>query len=166
MGYENLYEVSDQGRVKSLNRLVTDSNGVLRKFKSHIIKPRKNPARGNYLSVALCSSGCYTYHYIHRLVLQSFIGPCPPNMQCCHNDGNASNNCLNNLRWDTIASNHNDKIKHNSLIGRPSLLSDQQIKEIRQKYKRGNGPQLALIYNTTYKNIHVIVKRKTHKNVF
>lgn len=50
--------------------------------------------------------------YIHRLVLEAFIGPCPEGMEGCHNDGDASNNHLENLRWDTHSANMYDRVKH------------------------------------------------------
>lgn len=50
--------------------------------------------------------------YVHRLVLETFIGPCPDGMEACHNDGNPRNNRLDNLRWDTPSSNMQDKKKH------------------------------------------------------
>lgn len=49
---------------------------------------------------------------VHRLVLEAFVGPCSDGMECCHNDGNASNNCVTNLRWDTHAENARDRIRH------------------------------------------------------
>lgn len=50
--------------------------------------------------------------YVHRLVLESFVGPCPPGQEACHNDGNTANNCVNNLRWDTHLANIADTDRH------------------------------------------------------
>jgi hypothetical protein len=50
--------------------------------------------------------------YVHHLVLETFVGPRPNGMECCHCDGDASNNHLSNLRWDTKASNESDKVLH------------------------------------------------------
>lgn len=53
------------------------------------------------------------YHkFNHRLVLEAFIGKCPNSMEACHNNGNASDNRLENLRWDTPKNNHADKLRH------------------------------------------------------
>lgn len=41
------------------------------------------------------------FRYVHRLVLEAFVGPCPKGMECCHEDDNYTNNRLGNLRWDT-----------------------------------------------------------------
>jgi hypothetical protein len=50
--------------------------------------------------------------YLHRLVLEVFVGPCPPGMECCHGDGNTANNALSNLRWGTRKDNADDKARH------------------------------------------------------
>lgn len=55
-------------------------------------------------------------HLIHRLVLEAFVGPCPPGMQACHDpDRNPSNNRLENLRWDTSRANSADSIRHGTM---------------------------------------------------
>jgi hypothetical protein len=52
------------------------------------------------------------YLAIHRAVLLAWVGPCPPGMQACHNDGNPANNRVENLRWDTHAANQRDRWIH------------------------------------------------------
>ena len=48
----------------------------------------------------------------HRAVLETFVGPCPPGMEGCHNNGNPADNRLENLRWDTRQNNMIDKVNH------------------------------------------------------
>jgi hypothetical protein len=48
----------------------------------------------------------------HRLVLQTFVGPCPEGMECRHLDGNASNNRVSNLAWGTAVENAADRRMH------------------------------------------------------
>ena len=50
--------------------------------------------------------------FAHRLVLLAFVGECPSGMEACHNDGDPSNNNIDNLRWDTRSSNIKDQVKH------------------------------------------------------
>lgn len=50
--------------------------------------------------------------FVHRLLLEAFVGPCPAGMECCHGDGNPSNNALSNLRWDTKKNNMADRESH------------------------------------------------------
>lgn len=55
---------------------------------------------------------------VHVLVLEEFVGLCPPGMESCHGDGDTQNNWLTNLRWDTPTNNNADKIKHGRHRGR------------------------------------------------
>lgn len=85
-GYEGLYQVSNYGRVKSLN-----------KRKGRILKPAKD--KGGYLRVALHKQGTQKHYKIHRLVAQAFI-PNPQNLpQVNHKDENPTNNTVQNLEW-------------------------------------------------------------------
>lgn len=53
---------------------------------------------------------------ISRLILDAWVGPCPEGMECCHNDGNAMNNVLSNLRWDTHWNNVQDQISQGTHV--------------------------------------------------
>lgn len=109
-GWDGYYEVSDQGRVRSLARAVPGRPGVLIVKRDRMLTPMAN--QSGHLSVALCRDNRRTYMAIHRAVLLAFVGPCPGDMEGCHNDGNPANNHLANLRWDTHASNMVDKVTH------------------------------------------------------
>jgi len=50
--------------------------------------------------------------WAHRAVLAAFVGPCPPELECRHLDGDPSNNCVGNLAWGTRAENMRDKALH------------------------------------------------------
>ncbi len=50
--------------------------------------------------------------FVHRLVLEGFVGPCPAGMECCHDDGNPKNNNVTNLRWGSAKSNWEDRKRH------------------------------------------------------
>ncbi len=49
---------------------------------------------------------------VHRLMLEAFVGPCPPGMQCRHIDGNPANNRIENLAWGTRSENVMDAVRH------------------------------------------------------
>ena len=107
VGYEGYYEVSDHGRVRSLDRV--DTAG---RTKKGVI--RKAVLSRDHMQLALYRDTKMKMKYVHRLVLEAFVGPCPEGMEACHNDGNPSNNHVNNLRWDTQSENMNDRVKHGS----------------------------------------------------
>ena len=94
VGYEGLYEISNQGRIKSLDRI--DALG--RNRKGVILKPIDN-GKG-YLYVNLHDhNGKTKKQYVHRLCAFAFLGECPENNEVDHIDGNHSNNTLKNLRY-------------------------------------------------------------------
>lgn len=83
----------NSGRAKSRLRLLTPS-----------------PMRGGHLKKSLTDdSGIRRHLYIHRLVLEAFVGPCPTGKECRHLDGNPANNDVRNLAWGTKAENINDR---------------------------------------------------------
>lgn len=114
VGWEGMYEVSNLGRVKSLARMVTAGgrSGVTR----HINLPNRivsgSTLKTGHILVALSLNGKVHHRYVHRLVLEAFVGPAPQGHECCHYNGNGSDNRLENLRWDTRSANHLDKVRH------------------------------------------------------
>lgn len=112
VGYEGYYEVSDHGRVRSLTRIVTTSDGRTWEQPGRILRPGVSGERSPRQVVSLHREGHGRSHLVHRIVLQSFVGPCPDGMEGCHNDGDPQNNWLSNLRWDTSSENNLDTVRH------------------------------------------------------
>jgi hypothetical protein len=70
-------------------------------------------AHTGYARVTLRIDGRSVHAYVHRLVLEAFVGPCPEGMEACHFPDQDRMNCrLENLRWDTRAANQADKVAH------------------------------------------------------
>lgn len=65
-----------------------------------------------HLRILLRKNGKYLLRQVHRLVLETFIGPCPAGKECRHLDGNPKNNNLDNLCWGTHKENFQDMIRH------------------------------------------------------
>lgn len=130
-GFEGSYEVSDLGRVRSLDRLIrsgrqTGANGGLQMTRGRILKTPPNSF--GYPHTQL---GRGNTRHVHTLVLLAFRGPAPDGMSGCHNDGDPCNNKLSNLRWDTQAENMRDRVRHNThSIGErnsAAVLTDEQV---------------------------------------
>lgn len=68
-----------------------------------------------YPHLTLCVGGVHQNHLVHRLILEAFVGPCPDGMVACHNDGDTTNNTIENLRWDTCSANQSDKQRHGTM---------------------------------------------------
>lgn len=143
VGYEDLYEVSNLGRVRSHGRSVTGFRGSVYWKDGRVLKQSNLPcSSGNYKVVSLSREGVDEQFLVHVLVLEAFVGPRPRGMDCCHfPDRDPSNNSLSNLRWDTRKGNFSDKIEHGTdMRGEKSpvhKLSNEQVKEIRGRYERG-----------------------------
>ena len=96
-GYEGLYEISDMGRVKSINYNHTGTEKIL--------KPQKNTH--GYLFVDLCKDGKVKHTLVHRIVAEAFI-PNPNNLETVnHKDEVKTNNTVTNLEWMSKRDNIN-----------------------------------------------------------
>lgn len=99
--YEGLYQVSNFGRVRSLDRL----DGSNHRLKGRILKPIKQTH--GYLHVCLYKNGSQSIKKIHRLVAQAFISNPENKLDVNHIDENKTNNMLSNLEWVTRKENVN-----------------------------------------------------------
>ncbi|WP_211339176.1 NUMOD4 motif-containing HNH endonuclease [Salana multivorans] len=106
VGYEGLYEVSDRGRVRSLDRL--SAAGAPQR--GRVLRP--SIAKGGYPMVSLYRDRGRSTRTVHRLVLLAFVGPEPEGAEACHRDGNPTNNALPNLYWGTHSENMHDAVRH------------------------------------------------------
>jgi hypothetical protein len=110
VGYEDTHMVSDQGRVKSLPRVVTHRNGRTQRTGGRTQRP--TPMRSGHMVVRLCGRGRKETRYVHHLVLEAFVGPRPPGMECCHEKDIKADNRLAALRWDTHLANMRDQVRN------------------------------------------------------
>ena len=123
------YEISSFGNIRRLT-------AAERTFIGRKIKPYRGKwghlfahlGRGNGVS-------------IHRLVLETFSGPCPDGMEARHLNGNPADNRPENLAWGTKKENAMDKKKHGTFYQK---LSDEIIELIRLKYQAGDTTQTEL----------------------
>jgi hypothetical protein len=172
-GYEGLYEVSDHGRVRSLDRKLPYADGRVCIWKGRIL--RQSFSAGVYPKVALSKNCRQATRTVHRLVLETFVGPCPDGMEGCHNDGDPTNNHLSNLRWDTPLSNSDDKIRHGTTAkgsqSGPAVLTEESVLSIRARYRRdpnngrSNSLSLANEFGVTRATIVTVVARRTWKHI-
>ena len=135
-GYEGLYEVSDQGRVKSLNYNHTGTEKILKPWKT----------RDGYLRVGICKDGHKKHLLVHRIVSEAFI-PNPNNLDTVnHKDEVKTNNTVSNLEWMSQKDNNNygtrNKRSSEAKINHPSLSKQVQM------FDKSTGELLATFPST------------------
>lgn len=91
------------------------------------LKPYKESC--GYLQVDIRRDGIGKPFLVHRLVLESFTGPCPDGMECLHADDDKENCRLDNVSWGTRKKNMEDASKRGRL---PIKYSDETVREIRR----------------------------------
>lgn len=171
------YEVSDRGRVRSYwKRIGIWGGGSKFELYLHpqtILNPGVDPEAG-YLIVGLYRDGKRYNRRVHRLVLLTFVGPCPPGFEGCHHDGIPENCALSNLRWDTKNENSLDSVLHGTHAGlarkgikHPLVkLTDAQVLKIRELYAHGRLQKtIAEMFNISRQNIYSIVHRKSWTHI-
>jgi hypothetical protein len=128
--FDGLYRISNRGRVKRVARwaVIGFGYGIL---KARILTVRLNWA--GYPSVQLHKNKERFFIPIHKLVLHTFVGPCPPGKECCHRDDNRWNNRLANLRYGTHESNIREAFRNGKRVikrGENHYLSRMSNKEV------------------------------------
>lgn len=96
-GYEGLYQISNQGRVKSLQEWNGNRHSASYRNRERILKPTDNGH--GYLIVGLKKETKRKNHYIHRLVAEAFVENPKKNKYVNHLDYDKANNKADNLEW-------------------------------------------------------------------
>lgn len=109
VGFEGCYQVSNSGGLRSVDKFIGGRWGD--RFLAGKILSQYSAEYGRR-TINLAKDGNKKRSKVHRLVLEAFVGPCPDGMECCHNNGDASDNRLENLRWGTKKSNTEDMVRH------------------------------------------------------
>ncbi len=168
-GWEGWYEVSDEGRVRSLTRQST-ANGAPAWYKGRLLKPGR--LKNGYMQVCLTAPDRRVSSYVHRLVLSAFVGPPPEGKEVCHTDGSRDNNFLGNLRYGTRSENARDRIAHgrgpdgkktrgekNGL----ARLTEEDVHHIRTL--PGTLKEIAAVFDVHFGTIHCIKAGKTWRHL-
>lgn len=161
VGLEAFYEVSSHGRVRRSTQYRNCGRDALSQW----------AVESGHRQVVMSMHGKKHRRLVHRLVLESFDGPCPDGMECRHMDGDPSNNHKSNLEWGTPTENAQDKRRHGTYIqGEKShyaKLTDVDVLAIRdiKSHLGWSNRRIAREFNISHDMIGLIVKRKNWTHI-
>lgn len=118
VGWTGVYEVSSGGAVRSVDRRLPVINRFgkteMRFHRGKQLTPSKS--KKGYLMVSLTRPGpVREYAYVHHIVADAFLGPCPAGLEICHDDGTRDNNADTNLYYGTRSVNALDRHRHGTM---------------------------------------------------
>lgn len=140
-GYEGKYQVSNEGRIRSMDRLVRCAHGASRLVRGRILKPASTQHNPHlYVVLGHGANGSL----VHKLVAETFLGPRPEGLDIRHLDGDATNNRADNLAYGTRTENILDVYR----IGKAwRKLTSEQALDIYKRLQGGErGRDLASEY--------------------
>ncbi len=157
VGFEDIYEVSDAGLVRKRyrTRRIADLKyikGFTNKQGYNLLSLNDNNRKRSILR--------------HHVVLEAFIGFCPENMEGSHLDGDPSNNCVENLIWESRSDNAKRRRPALGEKSRNHKLTELEVLKIRALYAEGRGlKSLGREFNVSYVMIRYIVQRKNWTHI-
>lgn len=149
VSYDGKYQVSSLGNV--------------RKASGQLMNQHDNDG---YQLVFLIKKGTKSCgKYVHRLMLEAFVGLCPDGYESCHDNGIRFDNKIENLRWDTKESNWEDKRKHGTAFCGPthpnSKFSYGCIERIRDMNACGvPSKDIASWFDVCTEHINLVLRRR------
>ena len=173
VGFEGKYEVSDQGRVRSVSRSIVCGNrwgkSAKRNYPGHVLSPLINTERGGYRYFNLHVEGIQTMRRAAVLVAAAFIGPRPKGLEVAHENGIATDDRAENLFYKTKLENAADRERHGTQLKgetHPSSRLDQvRVTEIKRLVKSGvPQPEIAAQFGICQQHVSNIAlgKRWAH----
>lgn len=182
------YLVSDNGQIKSIDRLKTFKNGRKMKFESKQKQLRRHPSNGFLMTDLINDKGIRKTVYPHKVVAAVFLKNDKPRKKkvVIHLDHNLENNHVSNLKWCSFSESirigfatgkrdnsslwEKRRAKYgpnggNSSIGRPDPLNEAQKKEILQLRKSKSLKELSEIFSCSISHVHKTIKRLTEPHL-
>lgn len=141
--YENMYQISNMGNVKSLNYKQTG--------REKILKPSVD--KDGYQRVILCKNGYIKNYFVHRLVYEAFYGEIPKGMQVNHINEIKSDNRLENLNLMTPKENCNYGTRNKRVAEKRKGM--KHTEEAKNKISEANSKPVLQINTKTGEIIRV-----------
>lgn len=105
--------------------------------------------------------------YGGHFVLLAFFGPCPDGMECCHRDGDCTNDAADNVRWDTVAANKADMVAHGTRLRGEQINTAKLTEDAVREIRRTGYPlrPLAKRFGVSETVISLVLRRKAWQHV-
>lgn len=168
VGYEGLYEVSDMGRVRSLQRTARLGHSV-RPVPARVLRPGQTTC--GYQTCRLSDEGTVVPKLIHRVVAEAFIGTCVDGEQVNHKNGVKTDNRIENLEYLSAGDNFwhaigAGLINVSGADNPAAKLSADDVRSIRKRFHSGaRKVDLAREYGLSKSAIGRAIERKTWASV-
>lgn len=150
-GTEGAYQASSLGRIRSTDRyvrVVAHGTEARRLMRGRILRPAQTTKDGHLSVVIGRKRGSIL---VHEAVAYAFLGPRPRGLDVCHNDGDPTNNCVENLRYDTRTNNILDVLRAGRAWRKLTLA---QMIDIKERLCNGEqGAKLAREYGVSQSTI-------------
>lgn len=167
-GHEGFYQVSNLGRIRSLDRRTYRGGTRWTVLSGKTLSPRLDTK--GYPRTYLYGDGKPRNRAIHHLVLEAFVGPMPAGHEVAHCNGVRNDNRLDNLRYATRSENHLDKRKHGTMVCGERInfakLQEGQVREIRSLREQGvTLREIGQRFGVSEGAVSMIANRKTWEHV-
>lgn len=167
-GYEGIYEVSNFGRVKALQRVAPNHLFGTMIMKEKFLKI-DTPHKSGYIFVSLSKKKKRKHYAVHRLVAYAFIKNPKKLPEVNHKDCVKTNNTVSNLEWCDRKANHNHAMENGLLViltGEKhwnTRLTEKKVIEIRKMYITGkySYADIGKIFGVGKSCISAIIKERS-----
>lgn len=163
-GYEGFYSASTLGRIR---RECTGPGTFPGR-----IRETGRPSSSGYVLIHLSRNAQRRVVLLHRVIAETFFGPCPDGMEVNHIDGDKLNNAVGNLEYVTRKANHAHAInvlghRRDGYFGGTAKLTIDQVRSIRQQYAAGNRnfSELGRRFGVRHATVSRIISGRTWRNV-
>ncbi|MDH6371760.1 ribosomal protein L19 [Paenibacillus sp. PastF-3] len=161
-GFENFYQVSNYGNVRSLDRNIVQNNGVTRLYRGRVLKPKVDKYGYQVLTLSKRTQGIRKTITIHKLVAQAFILNPFHKDNVNHINGCKSDNNVNNLEWVTCSENTTHAINEGLIDIEASRVRMRRMNEANKiKVKQIKDGRTIRVYNSIQEALESVANRRT-----